>query len=460
MTVVEVLVAGLVLVAGALAVLTVVDAATHNTHRAQQSQVVADLLQAELEKLRGMPYDELALASLPPHDPDSASPDSRVAGTEFYLGRDSTHPAPLVYDAEAGKVSPAASFEVGGVRGTVHRYVTWDSCPSSLCEDGDYLKRVVVAARLDPTASGGVRTYQEVQGQVVDPGVKPADNPGPPPGGEEKTPWTLWLTDTTCNHASRQPPSADHQSHNTRGTCSAGLKTEDDCVNLVLVTNCPSGAPDLMEEVAPPDEPERPLYDYATDVEPKADADEDVGLTLRPTSGGCNAISSLVYQLPLVSGLLDSAGFQKVHKWLSPPIPGGIDVELEGRGTLNLWTKTMNSAVQPGKICVGLFTRQLSLGIPVDTPAVNLDLTDGLLNLNYFSLALPQWPSSGWTEVAVPLHFTLNAKLLPGSQLGVALWVAGSGSANNGLEFLYDARSFDSRLELQVANTVSLPIFG
>lgn len=473
LTIVEVVVAGLVLVVGALGVLGIVDAATRNTYRAEQSQVVSNVLQRELEELRRIPYAELALEGLPAASSDPASPASRVSGTGFYTGRDGTGLRQLVYsggpDGDGGTVAagtvPAEPepFTVGDVSGEVYRYVVWDQCPGSLCADGEHLKRAIVAVRLDPTASGGsARRYQEAQTQIVDPEAKPSENPGPPPGGAEEQTWTLWLTDTTCDHGARQPLAGDHQAHNTRGTCAEGQKTIANCAKLLgAIVNCPPGAPDLMLESAPPpDEPEE-LYDYATDIEPAADADKDKGLTLLKSSGNCDAVSSLLNEVPLVPDLLNPLLFQRVHKWVSPPIPGGIDLELAGTGTLSLWTKSVNEAKHPGKLCASIFTRQIGIGgVSVDTPAINLDLTDGLLNLNYFAHSETQWPHSGWTEVNIPLNFTLNLGLLPGRRLGVAIWVAGSGTGGDGIELMYDRPSFDSRLELKIDRTIPLPIFG
>jgi hypothetical protein len=115
----------------------------------------------------------------------------------------------------------------------------------------------------------------------------------------------------------------------------------------------------------------------------------------------------------------------------------------------------VNGGTYAGKICVFLFVRQLNvLGIPVDTPAVNL--TPPLLNATYFTHQQSPWPST-WTEINVPLSFLLNVHLLPGSRLGVAIQVDRGGTGADGLQFMYDEPSFDSRLE--VKSTSLLPSF-
>jgi hypothetical protein len=158
--------------------------------------------------------------------------------------------------------------------------------------------------------------------------------------------------------------------------------------------------------------------------------------------------------IPVVPDLLQPDKFQKVHKWVTPEIPGGFNIQFDGNGTLDLWTQTVNGASYSGKICIWLFQRQINLlGVPVDTPAVNLDIP----TLDYFTYSQSPWPTT-WTEIHVPLHFQLNA-LLPGSRLGLAIAIdrSGTGDGSQGLQFMYDEPSFDSRLELKSSSL--LPVF-
>jgi len=453
MTIVEVIVAGLILVVGALGVLGIVDAASRNTFRAEQSQVVANLLQAEMEKLRQLAYAELALEALPVHSDDPNDPDSRVSNTIFfYAGRNGTGLKPLVYNGgsngseqvEGGKIAPSSPFEVGNVKGTIHRYVVWDTCPSGLCADGRHLKRVIVSVRLAATASGGQdRRYQEVQGQFVDPEAEPAVFPGQKPGGSDSVPWTLWLTDTPCDQNARQPlQGTGHPAHNTRGDCADGVQ----------VGNLP-GAPDLLWPEAA-DEGEAVKYDYSTDIEPQPTGDE--GLQVVP-GGACGStqMTDLARGAAGEPDAPDTLAFQRVHRWLSPPIPGepgSGDVLLTGDGTLNLWTRTISGAVYPGRVCAWLFVRSYSGETIVDTTAINLGPP---LSLHFEHFATT-WPSAGWEEIALPLSFGYAEEggalpLPPGSRLGLA--VAVGGDTKTGLQFIYDQPSFDSRLELATRGT-------
>src|SRR5262249_5125728 len=159
------------------------------------------------------------------------------------------------------------------------------------------------------------------------------------------------------------------------------------------------------------------LYDYATDVEPATGADQDKGLQMPPpSSNGC--LSSLFQPLTngLTGGLMndpDTTRMQTVHKWLSPPMGTGFNITLSGMGILNLWTQSVNAASYTGRICVWLFERHVNiLGVPVDTPAVNLHSG----NLTYFTYSRDPW-NTGWTEIRIPMHFTLSVNLGPTSRL-------------------------------------------
>ena len=82
-TVVEVVIAAVLLAITAIAVFGLVDAASRNNYRSQQSQVVNDRLQQEMERVKQVPYDQLALSSLPSHSNAANDPNSRVSGTTF-----------------------------------------------------------------------------------------------------------------------------------------------------------------------------------------------------------------------------------------------------------------------------------------------------------------------------------------------------------------------------------------
>jgi hypothetical protein len=473
MTIAEVLVAALILVAGSLAVLSLVSAAARNSYRSEQSQVVSNRLQSEMEKIQQLPYDQIALTGLPPDSTDTNNPGWRVSGSSYSITQDGSQLRPLAYNGSSlygggtvsgGAVDPTPThFTSGDVGGTIYRYVVWEndpSCPETTCPGSQDLKRVIVAIALDATGAGGTahfRHYQELQTQISNPQTSPVNDPNPGPactggadcqpdgtctgtdctGGATTTtdkPWTFWLTDTTCENATRQPVTGDHLTHNTRGACGTGLQTG----------NSP-GAPDLMVNQAPPLVGETPLFDYATDVEPATGADHDKGLQmLRGSTTTCDPQALTIPSGPEQD---QPTRFQQLHEWLSPAVPTGYDVQLSGTGTLNLWSQTVNGAAYAGKVCVWVFVQSTdSGGNTVRTAAVNGSTP-------YFSYSQAQWPT-GWTEVHVPLSFSLSTHLTSGSRLGLIVAVDRDGTGSDGLQFLYDEPSFDSRLEVKTASVV------
>lgn len=435
LTVVEVVVAGMILIVGALGVLGMVDVSTHNTFRAEQSQVLNNVLQREMEEIRELPYDDVALTTLPANEAGANNPNSRVAGTAFYAKRNGTELKTMI---SGGVIPPGPeSFEVDDVRGTIYRYVVWDNCREGLCTEDDYLKQAIVVAKLDSTASGGAnRRYQEIQAQVVDPDAVPDENPGPSPGGAPVAPWPLWLTDTTCIKTSRLEIEGDHVAHNTRGACANGLQTG----------NVP-GAADLLWPEAPPLTTETPVYDYATDIEPEVSPDHDKGLQVMKGSD-CGAMPAMTIAS---SGDADAELFKRLHKWVTPEVPAATtDLALTGKGKFSLWTQSIEGAVYFGRICIWVFVREGGEDTALVRP---------LESLPYTAYSESTWPSSGWTEITVPLDLQApgggggEIALPPGSRIGLALSV--DNDSGSGLQVLYDEPSFDSRLVLET--TGSLP---
>src|SRR4051794_17954868 len=315
-TLVEVVVAMMILAIGTLAVLGVVNAASRNNYRAQQSQVVNDLLQQEMEKIKQLPYAQAALTDLPPHSSDPSSPNLRVSGAQFNVNARGAAPGSyfgMVYDGghsneNGGTVAcrnPDGSitscgidpgptpFQTGNISGNIYRYVVWQpavppfaSCgncahnPNSDAYNGQrvtWFKHVIIALTLNNSGTTGVRPYQEIQGDLQDPnegqGSCATGDPNCSPSQNTATPWTFWLTDTPCISQTRQPIIGNHKTHNTRGLCGDGMKTSDNS-NCGVVSNLPCpGAPDLMFTQPapcvgdPPDcSSDQTLYNYSNDI--------------------------------------------------------------------------------------------------------------------------------------------------------------------------------------------------
>src|SRR6476469_4625871 len=145
-TLIEVLVAAIILVLASMAVFGVLSAATRNAQRAQATQVALDKAQEEIEKLHSLSYSELALTTLPQHSKAPLNPNYRVSDENFYLKREPLEEkAEMVYNTghiygstaliDTGVVEPGPiSFQEGNVSGKLYRYIVWrndPSCPES-----------------------------------------------------------------------------------------------------------------------------------------------------------------------------------------------------------------------------------------------------------------------------------------------------------------------------------------
>jgi type II secretory pathway pseudopilin PulG len=234
--IVELLTAVLILAIGAIAVLGIFDASTRNTFRAEETQVAINRAQLELEQIRQLAYEDVALTTTPAASSDPKHPSYRVSGSNFALGWDGTTPsdnAEMVVKniggVTDGSVSPGpTSFTSGDVSGKVYRYVVWRDDPNcelvpnstiDACPGAHDYKRVVVIVKLDHAPISFTRAYTEVQSNFSDPEATTQTSNDPGAGGPSLTAQQFFLSDATCNNSARQDITADHAEHQTWGAC-------------------------------------------------------------------------------------------------------------------------------------------------------------------------------------------------------------------------------------------------
>lgn len=452
-TIVEVVVAAVILATAALASTEVMINSTKANFRAEQNQVAIDRAQAELEKVRTLGFDQVALNTAPPGSPPGG-PGDRLAPTCanqgvslngcFALNENGSNMAPLVVAGgvvEAGGLVSGAAidpgpepFTSGDISGEIYRFVVWQNdyaCPETQCPGMQDRKRVSVVVTLDRGAGSTDRAYRELQSDFIDPdlGKEIAPQPAPP---VETSKQQIWLTDTTCNLLGRILPQSDHPLHNTLGRC-VGLQPPD------LMLPEPPG----IDVLFPPEL--QPEYDFATDVEPLTGGDSDTGTIIRRDDSG-----SCLFDPP------SPAAREKTHRWVMEPVKPGSSLVLEGNATLELFTQTLGGARASGKICVFLFIREEQLvGPPVDTMIGDAENS----GLPFFTFESADWPSGGWDAVTLPMQLEppspgdSNVILLPGQRLGLAVTVEASTTVD-ALQIAYEHTDFDSRLELETASTL------
>lgn len=463
LSMIEVLVAAVVLVLGAAATFGVLGAATKNAQRAKATQVALDLAQEELERLHSIPYDDLAVNTMPVATSNQKSPNSRISGSLFALRRS---PAgayfPVAVEAEKG-FSPESEFftgdtEEGGIKGTLYRYVVWrndPSCSDEACEgEQDYKQIVVVVKPNRAVSQGGEAGYVEVQSAVTAP-AEPAEPTEKEKEEEEKeqeekekeeeeggsgtdvTAQQFFLTDTTCaagGTTTRTEIVADHPLHNTLGTCASGLQTG----------NANPGAPDALLLSGPPDPfPEDEslpvLFDYSDDfyLEPTPDTDKGVQIRRDDTSG-CH---------------YDPAGVtnpeSQVHRWVTDPMPK--DFEAGGKVTLEFYTRTLNDALYTGTLCVYLFEREETgpAELPVAEDTMLIGKEDGNPYWTYEPEGNGYWPRNSWAKIRLSMEFQEAPRVIDKDhRLGVALSVDRANTPADAIPIMYDHPNYATRIEV------------
>jgi prepilin-type N-terminal cleavage/methylation domain-containing protein len=457
-TIIEVLVAIVILTIGALTTFSLLSAANRNTDRAKESQVALDLAQQELEALRSLSNEELALTSSPGHSSDALDPDYRVNSSgKFAVVRE----PPGSYrklvveggeiEGEPGKeikgavVQPSESFENGDVSGTIHRYVVWgnDTACGSECPTSQDFKQIVVAVKLDtPGNQAGERGYVEAQSNFVNPTDSSETDPAPNSKGELVTAQQFFLTDTPCSEGGateRQEIAGDHPLHNTRGTCASGLQT-----------GTTLGAPDALLLGAPPDPaPEDPnvpaLYDYSDDsyLEPTPDTDKGVQIR-KDDTGGCH------YD-PVGTTNPES----QIHRWVTDPMEA--DFKMTEKVTLEFYTRTLNDALYTGKLCVYLFKRHEEGSPPVatDTWLTNAESAKADPYWTFTPEGNEYWPRYSWSKERLPMVFNEAPHTIEeGDRLGVALSVERNGTQAEAIPIMYDYPTLATRIEVDTSTPI------
>ncbi|HEY2335391.1 MAG TPA: hypothetical protein VGH58_10340 [Solirubrobacterales bacterium] len=462
-TIIEVLVAALILTLSSAALFGILAAATRNGARAKSTQVALDRAQQEMEKLHSLSYSELALTVTPPPSGNPVNPNHRVIGGSFALQREpASEYAPMVVKGGSlygggsveGVVKPGPiPFEDGEVKGHLYRYIVWrndKSCPESeagedLCPGFQDYKQLVVAVKLDATGNEPrERSYVEVQSAALDPNAQVA----PPHSKEEEeekgrgtgsavTAQQFFLTDTPCSATgatAREEITGNHLLHNTLGTCASGPQT-----------GATIGAPDALLLGAPPDpdpedEANPPIYDYSNDGYLESLPVTNQGVRIRrDDNSGCN------YAHPAGTVHPES----QVHRWVTDPFTAPF--KMSGKATLEFYTRTLNESSSHGTLCVYLFDRH-ETGSGESTVAKDALLNSAETGLGYWTYT-PQgngfWPRSAWTKVRLTMEFPSAPYTVPaGDRLGVALSVEPGNTDAEAIPIMYDHPNYPTRIEV------------
>jgi prepilin-type N-terminal cleavage/methylation domain-containing protein len=427
-TLVEVLIAMVLMAVGISATLGVFGSSGRATVLSQQVDVASQKAQSEVDRLSKLGYAKLGLTSTPSSSTNALDPNYRVSGTTLAIKTGLTESFVLSSDTgqSGASVSPTpTTFAVGTGNGTVtgkiYRYVTWrdENCPTGICDGTHNTKRITVAATVDASGALPARAPIWLSQIVPDPQALPPGSSAPPaPGtGSDVTAQDFYLYDTRCGNTAVQSQSGSHATHNTAALGSSA-SADSICENAAS-----SGAlqPDLMWKDPSPGNSSTPLYKYSSDL----GGTYDGGLAMKRQGTTCPTTYSTANTTNT-----SATNEWSIHGWASNTFSSAFNVD--GQVTLSLFSETMGGASGRGFVCATLIDRTQTSGVPTDTT-----IGSGTYDLS-------SWPT---TARRLTFSFSVTTTDIPiGHRLVLVLGVR-SESAND-LVFLYDHPLYPSFLEV------------
>jgi hypothetical protein len=475
-SVVELMVAILILVVGIFSTFAVFDTSKRATHVSETQEGEIHVAQQELERLQTLAYTRLGLTGAP-------GPDSNPNSPNYYVTATPSSSCPTFrWNQSAGASNTSDQLVVNGcaypginpnpfsggtvpltqtISGyTVYDYVTWVN--DNLCRPGygclgdavtglgnyDY-KRVTVEVTNSQSAAYGPTTPVLVSSIVSDPHATPVvgnpninnplnttnvtctDGSGHTVtcnnGLGSQTPNVFYLTDSLEQNG-YTPPSADNSCmhYTVQKVPLAGGQLSCGGVNLGACTSssivgCPQ--PDLLNG-APPASSIPQEFNFS----PNISSTTPGRVILRdPNASTCASTPSPDATMG--------------EFWGTQPLTSALN--LSGNGAMTLYTNTLHGLSVSVTLCVGVYLEAPVLGI---LDPLNLLGNNDSITLGVVAYTLSQWPAA-----PTPLSFTFNymsaARLAAaGASLGVRIWV--TASSGDDIVAHYDAPSVSSRVQI------------
>jgi len=170
-TLLELMIAALVLSIGIIAIVGVFDSSRRLTTVAEKKEVAAHHAEAELERIQALPFSAVALTSTPAHSTDSTNPDYYVSSgspSSYQWDQGNTGPKSdqLVADSTNGQITHLSNWTDGQSRlsGSIYRYVTAVNDPC--CPGSGYARRATIAVTVN---GAGLTKPVLISSIVVDP---------------------------------------------------------------------------------------------------------------------------------------------------------------------------------------------------------------------------------------------------------------------------------------------------
>jgi Tfp pilus assembly protein PilV len=468
-TIVEVLLALLVLTVGILGMFTAFTASQKLSLVSERHASMLDVAQKEIERLEGIAYSQIGLTSSPSRSTDPRNPDYYVqAGSpaNFEWDRTAGSSEQLDVDTTAGTVVPVQNWSEGQVSGQIYDFVTWTADPKCApgCPSSQDYKRVTVAI----TMAGSLQPNPVYESSVIaDPSAAPAGgtvngssgNPLINPATtctnssqqqvactsmiDSGNPNTYFLHDWAATNTGTPPlPSANNATHPTVGTVSGGTCTPSN------TSGCP--VPDLMDSNPPStgtSGSQPPLYNYSTD---QGTSGFPGGRLLQPTcsSGtGCGTAStSDCSNGKFTSSLVNVQS----ELWVTPPLT--TTTTLTGDGGVSLSTQTLNGVPAVVSLCVEIYDVPPSNGSSGSLADI---LAWPPVDLGGAAYVPPTDPSTGsnWPTSANQVSFIFNFRgsngavsIASGHRIGFRIWE--KAESNTPIDAIYDNPLYPAQVQL------------
>jgi Tfp pilus assembly protein PilE len=472
-TIVEVLVAATILIVGVLTALSALDSSRRLTLVAERRTSMVHRAQLELERVKSLPYSQIALSgsssqwstntgdysyvsnpagtcpgapsgAAPTYQPDHSSGGS--TGTEPLLINGCSYTINGSATAvSAGTVAPVTTWSDGRLGGNIYDFVTWTndstcsntSSPGSICSTSNDYKRVTIVVTLNGAALPSKPAI--VSAYVADPNATP---PGAPANSQQNplhspstsclnsqgqtvscsntlngTPVQYFLSDTPYQSPYGSPSCSGNNEHQTLVNFVSGLLTPPSPDQLVTGLP-PGGCTDSSGNPTPPC--------FALNI-------------------GCGSGSGGLPFVPNGGATCGSppADNTKSHSWLTPQIPAGTTMNLNGTGSMTTYLQSGTGVAVNATVCMGLYV----------VPGGLL----GSLAGNLLAQPIGATVSASVTAAAgvpTPVSFNFNvgstasvsSTILNLARVELVVWVAAS--AGTKVSLVYDQAQFASQVTL------------
>jgi Tfp pilus assembly protein PilV len=469
-TIMEVLVAAVILSFGILTTVAVFDTSRQLSRTAEHKTTMAQRAQAELERIVSLPWNQVALTGSSASWSTTPGDYTYVSASPGACPGNSSGPAPVYQPDHSGASNATESLVINGcsytntvagntqtvtstqgtvaptqawsaplhdggtVTGQVYDFITWTadptcsqtSTPGSTCSTTNDYKRVSVVV----TMSGPHPAHPAIYSEYVTP-----PNSGRPPNSGAGTTCTQGGQTVSCTNTppAGQVPSPTFELCDTSASNSQCTEPTSCAGNVLNNTISGTGVvPDLLGTAQPdadctsgtPPTPAPPCYATNLGCGTGVSGSGNIppgGLPIQPSSGStCTTPPS------------DNT---KSHSWVTPAIATGTTWNLTGTGTMTTFVESGGTSPVNATLCMALY-------------ALPTGLAGNLLGTQIGTSFSASISAQAGTPTPVTFDFNVGSGTYALASTGqarveVVLWVVNTSSA---VDLVYDQTQFASQL--------------